>query len=266
MLELGQRGAATIVAMVALVAVAGGTVGVPVIVDRAADQRPGAALYGLEIAGERIQEAFSRGQEWDLERAMERIHEYEQVAKREVTPQNHANFIEEVQNRVMKAAGRANNVNGLERARETIREQIRVLEKIKENAPEGAKQALERAITRSRWQERVLENLQIQMGQRGLAPGHLKQSLENKMITWENLKETLENRRIPPGILKQILENRDIPMDNLEDFLAGRRIPYGIVMQILENEDFENAIPEQLRERLEKKIGPIENLDEHMEK
>ncbi len=61
MKKMSQAGVATAVAVVAVVAVMGGSVGVPVAVDSVADPNPTSPLYGLERAGEKIKEATYAG-------------------------------------------------------------------------------------------------------------------------------------------------------------------------------------------------------------
>ncbi|MFW5912720.1 MAG: DUF5667 domain-containing protein, partial [Candidatus Hadarchaeota archaeon] len=241
MLKLTQAGVATVAAVVAAVAIAGGSVATPVAVDSFSEQNPGDPLYGLERAGESIKEAtFADGQDWHLERAQERAQEFAAVKERDVSS-NHEGLLSESEERLRKGIESTEDLEGLDRAENAVRKHLRILENVENKVPEEAREAVQRAMLRGRTQSKALqevgENFRGSSGQGDVPPGLLKQELENRSRTVENVVESLKDRELPPGIFKDVVENREVPSDNLMDLLEDRRLSPGVIKGILENRE-----------------------------
>ncbi|KXA90414.1 hypothetical protein AKJ37_07220 [candidate division MSBL1 archaeon SCGC-AAA259I09] len=248
-----QFGIATIASAVVVLAIAGGAVGIPVAVDSAVDQKPGDPLYGLEKAGESIKGVFVReDQDWHLERAEERVQEFRSVAGNG-NSEKYRGVLDEAGERASEAMKKSGDVEGLERAAQTIRRNIQVLENVKNQVPENAKPAIDRAITRSRMQVKALTQTSEEVEDGKIPPGRLKEELENNVESIENLIDALDNKELPPGILKEVLENREITLDNLENIIDGRDLPPGILKEILSGMDVPK---EELEEFLKDKDLP----------
>ncbi|MFW6386151.1 MAG: DUF5667 domain-containing protein [Candidatus Hadarchaeota archaeon] len=241
-----QIGIATIASAVAVLAVASGAVALPVAVDSVADQQPGDSLYGLEKAGESIKGAIIDGeQNWHLERAEERIQEY-QAAAEGGNGEEYKEVLDEGSNRFSKAVTRSDNIDGLERAGRAIGRNIQLLENLENRVPENARPAIERAINRSRMQVKALEETRNKLGNGRTPPGKFKEELENQIDTVDNLLNSLEDERLPPGILKEVLENRDISLEDLKKMINGRNLPPGVLKEIVSDMDLTRGEREDL--------------------
>lgn len=279
MKKLGQKGIAAMAVAAAVLAVSGSAVGAPIVVDEM-DVNPTHPLYGLERAGERIKEAtYAGGQEWNLERAQERIQEFSAVKKKDVSS-NHEGLLNESEECLRNGIGMSKDIEGLERAKNAVEKHVRVLENVENKVPEEAKSAVQRAMVRSRAQSKALqevkENIRGRFGQGELPPGLLKQELENKLKSVDNVVETLQDKELPPGIFKEVVENRGVPSDNLMDLVENRRLSPGVVKEILENreisldeiQDFleERDLPRGIvKEILEDKGVSGENIEEFLD-
>ncbi len=247
MLNMTQKGAATVAAVVATIAIAGGTVGTPVAVDTFADQNPDSAIYELERVGESIKGAtVEGGPEWQLELAQDRMKEYEHMAKKGKA-QKHQNLLEKANKHTSNAAKKSNNVRELQRVRKQTQKQVQVLENLENEVPEHAQKGIEMALTRSRAQKRVMENIENQARNGKIPPGQLKERLENQLNIVEELEDIVENRNLPPGILKEVIEDRELSKDNLNSIIDGEELPPGVLKEILEDQDLsENELNELL--------------------
>ncbi len=257
-MSLGKSGLATVAAVTALASVAVGSIGTPMAVDSFADQSPDSSLYALERAGETIKEStYTGGMDWDLDRSMERTREYESIVNDNI-PGNRNQLIEEAQERYMNAARKSSQGNDLEKVNSTINRHKKVLENVLQKVPENAKPAIERAIVRSQWQNRVIENIQKNIGQGGL-PSGIKKKIDEEMTELDNVRKILENRKISPGIMKKILENKDITLDNIKNFVKGKNISRGITKELFKNgKNPENlGLPKDIKIP---QIGPPDNI------
>lgn len=193
-MKMSEAGIATAAAFAAVLAVAGGTIGGPIAVDTLADQQPDSPLYALERAGERIKEmTYAKGQDWNLERARERVEEYAHIADKEI-PHDHADLLNEAGNRLMNAAGKAESVKGLERAQGVANHNAQVLQRVMEKKTEKANSAVQKALARTQIQERAIGQVKKKFAAGKIPPGHLKQGLKNSMMSIENVIENLENQ------------------------------------------------------------------------
>lgn len=156
---LDIRGIAVLTAIGVMATVgAVGAVGTPVAVDSFADQQPDEALYGLELAGEALKEPVMGGEEWNIERANERIDEYTNMAEEGKGPQ-YENVLQSGQKRIMESVQKAEDEEGLERARNRVQGHVQTLERVREIVPENAKGAIDRAIEKSSQVDNVLEDV-----------------------------------------------------------------------------------------------------------
>ncbi|MFB6217091.1 MAG: hypothetical protein ABEJ72_09025, partial [Candidatus Aenigmatarchaeota archaeon] len=115
------------------------------------------------------------GQEWNLDRAKERVSEFKKMTK-ENKARRHKGLINAAENRLMKGIKQSDDNKGLQRAQKAIRRHINVLENVKEKVPEQAKMAIQTAIARSARSQKVLTKVEA-----GELPGPAKRGMPEKV-------------------------------------------------------------------------------------
>lgn len=209
MFNLGQRGIATVAAVVAVVAVAGAATGTPMAVDEA-DVNPNSPLYSLERIGEQIKETtYAGGQEWDLDRAMERTREYEEVASRELA-NNHVNLLDDAGNRIFNATTKADDNRGLQRAQEVIQEHEQVLERVRNRVNENSKPAISLALSRSARARMVMKDVEsgeippLEKGGKERIAERLRSEEREMNRQRENVRESIRSGRKPSEVSQRV--------------------------------------------------------------
>ncbi len=234
MIGLGQSGIATVTVVVAVVAVAGGTIGVPVAVD-AADVDPDHPLYGLERVGERIRMVC------DEDQMMERWGEYYQMVEKGKGLQ-YKNILEEFRNKLQdvipeNAEMKQEVVRWMQEQMPGIglvqlRLQGELAGRLKEILPE-VREEIENEIDE-------IENL------REMLPGATPELQENIRAHLRLIRERLENiaRRYPARV-RPVIVYFDI--DNLlvdVDITVNVEINVHVIRPIHWVVGFENALDE----------------------
>jgi len=146
--------AASVVAV--LVALGIGSVGVPVGYDRYAGPKtkPGDSLYGLEKAGEAIQQrliewgVYGDNYRWYSSRASERTKELEIVLRRRVAFWR--DLLGKAENNMGKAIESVDSPREAENLVYCLNHHIRVLKRVRKLVPPQAENAISRAIQKSR--------------------------------------------------------------------------------------------------------------------
>jgi len=154
---MDEKAVAAASAVAVLVALGIGSVGVPVGYDRYAGPKtvPGDSLYGLEKAGEAIQQklieagVYGDTYGWYVSRARERAKELRAVPLR---PRDafRENLLEESERDMSKAIELVNAPKEAENLVYCLNHHIRVLKRVRKLVPPQAENAISRAIQKSR--------------------------------------------------------------------------------------------------------------------
>jgi len=154
---MDEKAVATATAVAVLMALGIGSVGAPVGYDRYAGPQttPGDSLYGLEKAGEAIQQrliewgVYGDTYGWYVSRARERAKELRAVPLR---PRGafRENLLEESERDMSKAIESVDSPREAENLVYCLNKHIRVLKRARKLVPPGAENAIDRAIEKSR--------------------------------------------------------------------------------------------------------------------
>lgn len=280
MLNMNQRGIATVTAVVAVFAVAGSAVATPVVVDSAADQNPDSPFYALERIGERIKEAtYAGGQDWQLDRARERTEEYKQITEKTVSG-NHINLLEDAGNRLMKAVKMSKDNRNLQRVQEVLRWHERTLENVRERASENANPAISLAISRSARVRMVISDVESgelpspEKGGFSEAVGRKLNQIREKIGNLEG--QIRENRKndVSPGRMVQQIEAgtaRELTEKFVEMAQKGKVQEYEALAEEAENRlrKMAQALPDneglsRAREAIRKHLQILERVRENL--
>jgi len=150
------------IAVPLIVSVIVAAIGVPVAVD-AHDVGADHPLYGIERAGEQISRLFVEKTKWELNRADERLAEFEEMWVKGKA-QEFLNLLEEHRRHVSRLKGLTHeNVFNLVMA--MIEKHKEVLENVLENVPEEAVPAIEHALEMSqKCKDVLIQRFPVQWG------------------------------------------------------------------------------------------------------
>ncbi|KXA91970.1 hypothetical protein AKJ63_00255 [candidate division MSBL1 archaeon SCGC-AAA259D18] len=278
MLNMDQVGIATVTAVVAVFAVAGGAIATPVAVDSVADQQPDSRLYGLERIGEQIKGAtYKGGLDWQLDRARERTEEYSQIAEEKVSG-NHINLLEDAGNRMMKAVKMSEDNRGLQRVQVVLKWHEKALENVKEKVSDNANPAISLAISRSARVRIVINDIEsgeLPSPGKGGVPEAVKEKLNQIRENIETLQRQIrENRKddVPPGRIVQRIEAgtaKELTNKFVEMAQKGKVQEYEAFAEEAENRlrDMAQALPDneglsRAREAIRKHLQILGNARE----
>jgi len=154
---MDEKAVAAASAVAVLVALGVGSVGVPVGYDRYAGPQtvPGDSLYGLEKAGEAIQQklieagVYGDTYGWYVSRARERAKELRAVPLRS-RGAFRENLLEESERDMSKAIESVDSPREAENLVYCLNKHIRVLKEVRKLVPPEAENAIDRAIEKSR--------------------------------------------------------------------------------------------------------------------
>jgi len=153
---MDEKAVAAASAVAVLVALGVGSVGVPVGYDRYAGPKtmPGDSLYGLEKAGEAIQQrliewgVYGDNYRWYAGRARERTKELETALRRRLAFWR--DLLGKAENNMSKAIKSVDSPKEAENLVYCLNKHIRVLKEVRKLVPPEAENAISRAIEKSR--------------------------------------------------------------------------------------------------------------------
>lgn len=194
---LDNKGVAGVATLVAVVAVTGASVGTPVVADSVMNLNPDSPIYSLERAGESIKEmTYAGGENWHLDRAMERTEEYKKMVK-ENKGEKYIELLEQSENRFVKAINESKRKKSLERVREKSMQHTRILENLENKVPAKARVAISLAKSKSSQYRVALSNVEE------------NEDLDNNSL--ENINKEVEK------VNKQYRHLRKRAYENLEE-------------------------------------------------
>ncbi len=193
MLNMKQAGLATIAIGVALLAVAGGTVGTSIAVDQL-DQQPDSSIYTLEKAGEIIKKQLVDEQTWEIKRGKERTKEFKFMLKKG-KGQEYSSLLSEAKNHFAEAAKLSEDKQDLNETMNAMKNHLSTLKNLENEVPKEARPVIILAREQSSRSLNVLEN--ISQGTGFQISEKVRESLQNRIT---EIKENISKKQ------KQIVE------------------------------------------------------------